>query len=198
MMIKLMITVYSHYILKKATPVLFFIFIYTAPGFSQTIGVKSNVLYDMTTTLNLGLEIGLAPKWSFELPINYNPWEFSKDRKLKHWLVQPEARYWLCERFNGHFFGLHGIAGGYNVGGIKIGSLKEHRYEGELYGGGISYGYQWILSKRWSIEATLGVGYVYLDYAKFPCGECATKIGDYTKNYFGPTKAGVSIIYIFR
>lgn len=152
----------------------------------------------MTTTLNLGLEIGLAPKWTLELPVNYNPWEFSKNRKLKHWLVQPEFRYWFCEKFNGHFLGFHGIAGGYNIGGIKIGSLEDHRYEGNMYGAGISYGYQWILNKRWSIEATLGIGYVYLDYDKFPCEQCGKKIGNYTKNYFGPTKAGISLIYIIR
>ena len=165
---------------------------------SQVVGVKTNLLYDMTSTINLGLEIGLAPKWSLELPVNYNPWEFSKDRKLKHWLVQPEVRYWLCERFNGHFFGLHGHAAGYNVGGIKIGSLKDYRYEGNLYGAGISYGYQWILNKRWSLEATIGVGYAYLDQAKYPCGTCQSKLYDETKNYFGPTKAGISVVYIIR
>ncbi len=165
---------------------------------SQVVGVKSNLLYDMTSTINLGLEVGLGPKWSLELPVNYNPWSLGTDKKIKHWLIQPEIRYWLCERFNGHFFGLHGHAAGYNFGGIKLIGLEDHRYEGNLYGGGISYGYQWILNKRWSIEATLGVGYAYLDHTKYNCETCGTKIGDYTKNYFGPTKLGVSIIYIIR
>ncbi|MDH6306896.1 hypothetical protein M2459_003477 [Parabacteroides sp. PF5-5] len=165
---------------------------------SQGIALKTNLLYDATSTINLGLEIGLAPQWTLELPVNYNPWDFPKDRKLKHWGGQPEVRYWLCEKFNGHFFGLHAHVAGYNVGGLKIFGLNDHRYEGNLYGGGISYGYQWILSKRWSIEATVGVGYAYLDHAKYPCEKCAEKIDDYTKNYFGPTKAGISIIYIIK
>ncbi|MDH6305656.1 hypothetical protein M2459_002588 [Parabacteroides sp. PF5-5] len=165
---------------------------------SQDVALKSNLLYDATTTLNLGLEIGLAPKWTLELPVNYNPWEFSKNRKLKHWAIQPEARYWFCQRFMGHFMGLHAHVAGYNVGGLKMFGLNEHRYEGYLYGAGISYGYQWILNKRWSIEATVGVGYAYLDHAKYPCEKCAEKIGDFTKNYFGPTKAGISLIYIIK
>ena len=165
---------------------------------SQTTGAKTNLLYGMTSTVNLGLEIGLAPKWTLELPVNYNPWEFGNGRKLKHWLVQPEVRHWLCERFNGHFFGLHAHAAGYNVSGIKVGSLKDYRYEGNLYGAGVSYGYQWILGKRWSLEATIGVGYAYLDRAKYPCGTCESKIHDGTKNYFGPTKAGVSLVYIIK
>ena len=164
----------------------------------QTIGVKSNILYDATSTINLGLEIGLAPKWTLELPVNYNPWDFSDNKKIKHWLVQPEVRYWFCEKFNGHFMGLHALVGGYNVGGIDMFGLKDHRYEGNMYGGGLSYGYQWILSSHWSIEATVGVGYVYLDHTKYPCGKCENKIGDFTKNWFGPTKAGLSIIYIIK
>lgn len=165
---------------------------------AQRVGVKTNLLYDATTTLNLGLEIGLAPKWTLELPVNYNPWDFSKNRKLKHWGIQPEARYWFCEKFNGHFLGLHAAVAGYNVGGLKVFGLNEHRYEGYLYGGGLSYGYQWILNKHWSIEATVGIGYIHLDHSKFPCEECAEKLGDYTKNWFGPTKAGISIIYIIK
>lgn len=165
---------------------------------AQEIGVKSNLLYDATTTLNLGLEIGLAPKWTLELPVNYNPWEFAKNRKLKHWAIQPEVRYWLCEKFNGHFFGLHAFAAGYNVGGLKVFGLDEHRYEGNLYGFGFAYGYQWILNKHWSIEATVGLGYAYLDHTKYKCEKCGEKQKDDTKNWFGPTKAGISIIYIIK
>jgi len=165
---------------------------------SQVVGVKSNLLYDMTSTINLGLEVGLGPRWSLELPVNYNPWSLGTDKKIKHWLIQPELRYWLCERFNGHFIGLHGHMAGYNFGGIKFIGLENHRYEGNLYGAGISYGYQWILNKRWSIETTLGIGYAYLDHTKYFCETCGEKIGDFTKNYFGPTKIGVSLIYIIR
>jgi len=167
-------------------------------GAAQKIGVKTNLLYDMTSTINLGLEIGLSLKWSLELPVNYNPWEFSANKKIKHWLVQPEVRYWTCERFNGHFFGLHGHVGGFNFGGVKLIGMENYRYQGYLYGGGLSYGYHWILNERWSIEATLGIGYAYLDYSKYDCKECGEKYGDFDKHYFGPTKIGISFIYIIK
>ena len=32
---------------------------------AQKIVVKSNLLYDATTTMNLGLEVALARKWTF-------------------------------------------------------------------------------------------------------------------------------------
>ena len=102
--------------------------------------------------------MGLAKKLTLDISGNYNPWKFGDDRQIKHWLVQPELRYWLCERFNGSFFGLHGHYGEMNVSNLNIFGMGHDRYDGNLYGAGISYGYQWIISKRWSMEATIGVG----------------------------------------
>ncbi len=163
-----------------------------------SFAVKTNALYWATTTPNLGFEIGLSKKFTLEISGNYNPWTFSDNKKIKHWMVQPELRYWPCERFNGHFFGIHGHYADFNVGGIKMLNLDGKRYEGELYGGGISYGYHWVLSNRWSIEATIGAGYAHIDYDKYKCEKCGSKIKDDTKNYWGPTKAGISIIYILK
>ena len=170
---------------------------------NPVIGVKSNLLYDATTTFNLGLEIGLSRKWTLELPVNYNPWTFSGGKKIKDVMVQPEGRYWLCERFNGHFFGVHAHYGVYNAGGIDLPfnmfpGFKESRYEGYLVGGGVSYGYQWMLGNHWNIEATVGVGYAYLDYDKYRCGNCGEFIRKGKDNYFGPTKIGLSIIYLIK
>lgn len=160
--------------------------------------VKTNGLYWATTTPNIGVEFGLSEKLTLDVSANYNPWNLGGNKKLKHWLVQPELRYWLCERFNGHFLGVHAHYAEYNVGGIKMLGIERYRYEGNLYGGGISYGYHWILNKRWSLEATVGVGYAYLDYTKYNCGECGAKIKDDTRSYWGPTKAGINLIYILK
>lgn len=180
-------------------------------GYAQTIGVKTNLLYDATSTFNLGVEVGTAPKWSLDVSGNFNPWTFNDNRKMKHWLVQPEMRYWLCERFNGHFFGIHAHGGQYNWGGmlpwgfkngkmfgIENPNIRDHRYEGWLVGAGLTYGYQWILGNRWNLEASIGVGYAYLDYTKYKCKKCGEKLGSGHKNYVGPTKAAISLIYIIK
>ena len=60
---------------------------------AQKIALKSNLLYDATTTMNLGLEFGLARKWTLDVPVNYNPWKPDNGRRLRHWGVQPEVRY---------------------------------------------------------------------------------------------------------
>ena len=108
----------------------------TANSYAQKVAVKTNLLYDATTTMNLGLEIGLGKKWSLDLSGNYNPWKFDDETRLRHWGVQPELRYWLCEKFNGHFLGLHGHYAKYNVGGMSFLSdnMERHRYQGHLWG----------------------------------------------------------------
>lgn len=169
--------------------------------YGQDIAVKSNALYWATTTPNLGAEFGLGKKSTLDFIVGYNPWEFNDNKKLKHILVQPEYRHWLCEKFNGHFFGLHAHYAYYNAGGIKlpfglIDEFQDHRYQGHLFGGGISYGYQWILGKRWNLEASIGVGYAHLIYDKYACQTCGEWEAKEHKNYFGPTKATLSIIYI--
>ena len=146
----------------------------TTGVYGQKFAVKSNLLYDATATINLGVEVGLAKKWSLDLSGNYNGWKFGDEARMKHWLVQPEARYWLCEKFNGHFFGLHAHYADYNVGGLKF------------------------LSDRWSMEAVLGIGWAHLDYDKYPCATCGTVLKSDTKDYFGVTKAAISIIYFIK
>ena len=162
------------------------------------LAIKTNLLYDLTTNINLGGEVRLSDYLTLDASVNYNPWTFSDNRKFKHILVQPELRYWIHEPFNGHFLGANLAYSHYNVGNLPFGSFRDNRYQGNAYSVGVSYGYQWILSSRWNIEATLGVGYAYLDYDRYDCKTCGNKTGESHKNYFGPTKAGISLIYIIK
>ena len=160
------------------------------------LAVKTNALYWATVTPNLGVEFALSKKFTMDISGNYNPWKWSGSKKFKHWLVQPELRYWSCDRFNGHFFGIHAFYAQFNMCGIKMFDWEHKRYQGDLYGGGISYGYHWILKKRWSMEATIGVGYARVSYDRYNCRDCGSKLNSGHKNYFGPTKLGISLIYI--
>ena len=174
---------------------------------AQNWAVKTNLLSDATASVSLGVEAGLSPRWTVDVSGSFNGWTFHDNKKWKHWLVQPELRYWLCERFNGHFFGAHLLGGIYNLGnidadfkwlGTDFGQLKEHRFEGWMVGAGIGYGYQWLLSRRWSLEAEIGLGYIYTRADKYECAHCGDKKeNDEPHHYLGPTKAAVSLIYAF-
>lgn len=169
----------------------------------QEVALKSNLIADATTTFNLAAEIGISAKNTLDLYVNYNPWKFGDNKSFKHLMVQPEYRFWFCERFSGSFLGIHAHAGIFNVGGVDMPfglwhKLKDYRYEGEFIGAGISYGYQWILNKHWNIEANIGAGYAYIHYDKYQCKDCGKRLKkDQNRNYLGPTKAAVSLVYLF-
>ena len=40
--------------------------------------------------------------------------------------------------------------------------VRDYRYQGSFLGAGATYGYQWILSRHWNIEAEVGVGYAHV------------------------------------
>lgn len=168
---------------------------------AQDVALKTNLLgWAAGGNINAGIEVGAGRKVTMQLFGALNPWNYSNQRRLRFWNVEPEARYWFCQKFNGHFVGIHLLGGEYNIRNINLpfGTLPElndgEHHEGWYVGGGVTYGYQWILSNHWNFEASLGVGYAYSRYKK--CAGCTPKNRD-TRNYVGPTKAALSLIYCF-
>lgn len=179
---------------RRITPYLlcfFLLFAFAAKALAQDVALKTNALYWLATTPNLGVEVALSDRWTLDLSGAYNPWTFKDDKKMRFWFAQPEARYWLCEKFEGHFIGLHAH------GGQFYGGFHEEHYDGYLAGGGLVYGYDWLLSPHWNLEAAIGIGYAHLWYKESPRIHCVKCEVDKDKHYFGPTKASISISYIF-
>lgn len=192
----------------KFCSVLLLVLIFNTEGKCQKVAVKTNLLYDIPAlTANAGVEFGLASRWTLDVSANYNGWTLSHDRRWKHWLVQPEARYWFCDRFAGHFLGAHLLGGQFNIGGVKnhihfLGSdfsqVGYRRYQGWMIGAGVAYGYAWILGKHWNVEGDIGLGWIYTRYDSYPCANCGKKLAkNKTHNYVGPTKAAVNLVYTF-
>ena len=190
--------------MKKFGFLIFILLFYCIPASSQKLAIKNNLVWDATLSPNLAVETALGKNTTLDLYAAANLWQFDGgNKKFQHILVQPEFRLWTCERFNGSFFGLHAhwatfITRGLDLPAGMLPALKENAYEGYLWGAGLSYGYQWILGKRWSFEATVGAGYARIHYKEKPCTRCATVREEGNKNYFGPTKFGLSFIYFFR
>lgn len=169
---------------------------------AQGLALKSNILYDATTTPNAGIELRLSNKWTAGMNIALNPWTFSDNKKLKHLLVSPQVRYWLCESFSGHFFGANLAYVHYNVSDIKFplslySGVDGERRQGDLAAIGASYGYSWILSPHWSLEAEAGLdlGYAWSDC--YDSRKCGTYRGPDNKFLVLPRLA-VNIVYIIK
>lgn len=175
---------------------------------AQSVALRTNLLYWGTTTPNAGLDLRLADRWSVTLQGGHNPFRFPQwkdaeenvyNPKLLHWGVMPEVKYWPCRTYERSYIGLHGLYGQFNIGGLRmIDRLSRVRYEGYAYGAGLSYGYHFALGKRWGLELSLGAGYARLFYRRcdaYVCGD----IGDYRyRDYWGPTKAEISLVYFIK
>lgn len=158
--------------------------VFAVPAHAQDVSLKTNILYDAILTPNIGVEIGLTPKWSLDISGQLNNWAV-KDHRWKQAVVQPEARYWFCRRFAGHFIGAHVLGGIYNYGnfdfpvkflGTDYRQFKDYRHQGWLAGAGLAYGYSWILDKHWNLEAEIGIGLVYTRYDVYRCANCGKKL----------------------
>jgi len=172
-------------------------------GKTPHFAIKTNIVNTFSSSLNLSSEFRMSKKATFNTSVSWNPWTFNAEEntKFKFLLVEPSVRFWSCESFNGHFFSIHGHYAYYNVGKLPVRpfteTLNQYRFEGQLAGAGISYGYHWLLAPRWSFDAEIGVGYARLWYGKYPCQSCAKILTNENKNYWGLTRAGFSIAYLF-
>jgi len=172
------------------------------PLAAQHIAISNNVVFDAAGTLSAGIEVPFSKKTSLEVYGSIRPWKRRSDSVNKHWLVQAQFRYWPCQVMNGFFFGPYVHGGEFNLGNQSLvfgllSGLKPNRYEGWLMGVGIGGGYEFALAKHWNIGTEVGVGYTYIDYRKYNCEVCGVKQGEGVYHYFGLSRLGVSIIYVF-
>ena len=162
------------------------------------IAVKTNLLGDAALCANLGVEIGLGQHWSLDVPVWYSPYDITDRWRIRLFAAQPEMRYWLKDAGEGHYFGVHATVAGFNV---SLGG--DYRYQDPnhaAFGAGIGYGYAFHLdkSRRWSMEAQIGAGYIDYKYIKYHnTGRNGAEVSRGKGTYWGVTRAGVAVAYKF-
>lgn len=159
--------------------------------------VKTNAALLGATVANLGFEAGFCNGLSLDIPVLYSPYTVKDNYKLKVLAVQPELRYWLDRPFRGHFFGLHAHLGWFNVA-VDDDWRYQSRGDSPLWGFGVSYGYALLLNGHWGLEFTLGAGYAHIPYEKYYNVYNGAQCGSGIKNYWGITRAGITLVYKFK
>lgn len=169
------------------------------PAKNETIlAVKNNLLYDLALAPNIEVEIPMGRRWSLNTEYKC-PWWLNSKHNLYYQLLSGgvEGRCWLGDRrkhkrLTGHFVGL------YAEGGIYDFQLQSDGYQGKYYGAaGVTYGYARQLARHFSIEFSLGIGYLTTEYKKYTPYEgdiIWANSGRY--NFIGPTKAKVSLVWL--
>ena len=169
------------------------------PVKSKTVlAVKNNLLYDLALAPNIEVEIPIGKRWSLNTEYKC-PWWLNSKHDFCYQLLSGgmEGRFWLGnrqkrDRLTGHFIGL------YAEGGIYDFQLRGDGYQGKYYGAaGVTYGYAKQLAQHFSLEFSLGIGYLTTEYKKYTPYEgdiVWTNSGRY--NFIGPTKAKVSLVWL--
>lgn len=168
------------------------------PAKPYCFAVRTNVLYDAMLLPTLGVEWRVNRNLGIKLDGSRAWWGSETGKVQKIWLVNPEVRWYLL-RDKRFYLGASGNYGQYNMYKYPIGSIvsKDTGYQGDLWGAGLTVGYQLYLSRHFSLDFNLGLGYTHFDYDTFRMidGVRVYKDRNQSKNFWGPTQAGVNLIW---
>ena len=159
---------------------------------SQTLAIKTNLVTDALLIPTLGAEYALGSRSTLGVTGTYMPFTVG-EKKYKNWSVQPEWRYWVYEPFDGWFFGVNAIGGGFNINNVHVGGLYGKQRQGKFVGGGLSAGYHLMLSKNWSLEFALGADALYCNYERFLDGNSEGWHDSFTVL---PIGTAINIVYV--
>lgn len=171
------------------------------------MALKTNMLYDVLTVLNIGGEFYLGKNWSISGNWMYGWWK--KNNNHRYWRIYGgdlAVRYWLgkkaCEKpLTGHHVGIYGQVFTYDfewggkgyMGGEPGGML----WDKSNYAAGVEYGYSLPIANRLNIDFTLGVGYWGGKYYKYiPLDGHYVWQATKNRRWFGPTKAEISLVWL--
>lgn len=163
------------------------------------LAIKTNLAYwAMLITPNLELEAYFARRFSFSAEGVYRWLKDSRAKGNTYNLAyaSPELRMYLRDdaTYRGHYFGLYGQYGEYD---IKMGHTGR---QGNYRGMGISYGYIFKFNRFDCLYFDLGIsaGYGRMKYDSYywydPCNAFKSHS---EKNWWGPTKLKASIMWRF-
>lgn len=170
-----------------------------------TLAAKTNLLGDLVTAVNFGLELPLGKNLSANAHFMFPWWTagpYGNKYALQMLNAEGELRWWFApgeQVLQGHYLALQGNGGKFDIQwGRDFGC-----YQCYNWGVGLSYGYSMSLSEHWNLEFALSLGYMAIDYQHYvPSPDWSILIRDDAKvgtlHYFGPTSLKVSLVYPFH
>ena len=178
--------------IKKKRRVVFILLLFLMPLsiYSQKIAVKTNLLEWATISPNISAEFVVCPTMSLDLTASFNKWTPFANAKFDQLRIQPEIRYWFQRPMAQHFLGFTLLYIDYDM------KNKGVCHDGQAVGGGFTYGYDFVLSKRWNLELTAGVGTICRFERRYDEGS-AYPVSTNNKGWcLIPVKLGVTLSYV--
>lgn len=168
--------------------------------------IKSNLLYDAMSALNIGIEVPIRDHWSVAFDW-VAPWWSSYDKQvyIQMMLGGIEGRYWIGDRLDtpqltGWFAGVSLQGGLYD---FMFDPIKGIQGEFQAYSAVGGYAHSISRNGNLRMEYSLGLGYMRTEYVKywwdgFDYTLVAPSPQTWLTNWFGPTKLQVSLVYMLK
>ena len=171
------------------------------------LAVKTNVLYDLLITPNIGVELPINQEYSVAVNWMYAWWKrdqsswyhriYGGDIEIRRYFKQLP---WKASRTTNGTTPLSG----WHIGAYAQMVTYDFEWGGTGYLGdrwsyaaGIAVGYSKNLAKRLNLDFTLGVGYLTGEYMEYkPIDNCYVWQATKDRKWVGPTKAEVSLVWI--
>lgn len=157
------------------------------------LAIKTNLLYDAILMPSLEVEYRIDDRWSVAVEGSVAWWK--RDRRHKYYQIAtilPEGRYWFGTKkpWHGHYVGVFAGGSWYDL------ENGERGYKGEFFTTGVSYGYMFPIGRSLSIEAGLGVGFLYTTYEEYlPIDGHYVYQQTSRTNWFGPVKVKLALVW---
>lgn len=152
--------------------------------------LRANLLRWATLTPDLGVEWRINRHVGILVNGSWTSWTWNdSDRRYALWEVNPEVRYYIGKEKRGY------VGAMYKVGQFNH-KFSETGKQGDLMGGGLVGGYQLKLNRALLLDLSLGLGCVHADYERYTVIDgVRVKHGKESKNWWGPTQAGVTLVW---
>lgn len=142
----------------KVKVILFFLFLsLNASYINGQTNLKGNVIFALVAIPNLGVETKLGKHTSFQIDVTVSFWESINNSPQKFVLLFPEFRYYTKEFGKGFFIGTHIGGGSYKLQKYNYRSTDFYQ-KGYNVMYGVTIGYQFLVNKKWNLEAFIGGG----------------------------------------
>ncbi|GHT05729.1 hypothetical protein AGMMS49525_13340 [Bacteroidia bacterium] len=174
------------------------------------IALGSNLLYDVVLVPNLYLEAVLSPHISASVQGIWMWWD-NRDPNYLSYRIQAlwaEARYWLNPQLSangnyrplsGWYAGVYGSLFNYDIRLFKDNPTDYGNLSRDSYSVGLTCGYSHVLNRSLRVNFSLGLGYATGTYYLYDYSHNSEKYIQRDMehlHYFGPTQAGVSLVWL--
>ncbi len=147
---------------------------------AQRLAVSTNAVYWGILSPNMNVEFALGRHSTISMEAAAAPWNINNRYSISHITVTPDYKYWFTMPFFGHFTGANLLYSSYR----RIKDSQEKT--GNIVALGATYGYAFIINRRFNIVPTIGLG-AGVDFSEDKCRIVPV-----------PTRIGVNFQFVIK